>query len=259
MLSCFSGSGFDKFVSVLRAALWIAAFSLFGVFVYYIAMFVFGEDVDVIAVTCAADALFAVLCLLVSKGDFDMGIVSVEKPKPPVGFVLAMVPVAWLVGVLSSTWVVKFCSNSTFGYRDVTSQSSSIVLVYLLSLVVAPVVEEIVCRGAAWSCIRRSCSAITAAIITSLMFAGMHLSVTHIPHTFILGLLLCVLRERGWSLFSCVCIHAIFNAFSLFVSPHLQVVDYMVEMPFVGVSFAAVVTALLSMLWFASVRTEVAE
>jgi membrane protease YdiL (CAAX protease family) len=238
----------SRFVAVMRALLWILAFSVFGALVYFFAILVFGSNVDVIAVTCVADFMFAAMCLSAAKGAFDVRGQRATKVMPPIVLVLLLIPVIWLVGVFASTWVAMLPLGGPFGYRDVSMHNSPMAVVCLLSFLFAPLVEEVVCRGAVWSCLRGSFGAVSTAVIASLLFAGMHLSIAHVPHTFILGLILCLLRERGWPLFGCMAVHATFNALSLFVSPHLQMPEFVVSTPFVIVSFAAVVAALIWMI-----------
>jgi membrane protease YdiL (CAAX protease family) len=105
-------------------------------------------------------------------------------------------------------------------------------LVFFLLVVAAPFVEELVMRGFLFGSLRRKRRYWTAAIITSLVFAVLHLGggeagagplwVAAID-TFVLSLVLCYLRERTGRIWAGVGLHAIkngiaFAALFIFVS-----------------------------------------
>jgi membrane protease YdiL (CAAX protease family) len=105
-------------------------------------------------------------------------------------------------------------------------------LIFLLLVIVAPFVEELVMRGFLFGALRRKQRYWVAAVITSLVFATLHLGggeagagplwIAAID-TFVLSLVLCYLRERTGRIWAGVGLHAIkngiaFAALFIFVS-----------------------------------------
>lgn len=98
-------------------------------------------------------------------------------------------------------------------------------VVFVLSLCVfAPVAEELVFRGYAYSGWIRSMGWWLTAFVTSLLFALLHVQYGGIglAYVFVLGLLLALLRRVSGSVIPCIFLHAAANAvfvISSFISP----------------------------------------
>ena len=99
----------------------------------------------------------------------------------------------------------------------------------LLSCVIAPIAEEIVMRGCIYGSLRRRGSAMMAALLSSIMFAVAHGTVTHLPLTFLLGFVSCVAYEHTRSLLPSIAMHVAANVAALTVVPHLIVPDSLLE------------------------------
>lgn len=100
-----------------------------------------------------------------------------------------------------------------------------LVLTFISLVVLPPIVEEIVMRGFLFGSLKKSMSVVTAAIITSIIFAVAHLQfgsgapllwVAAID-TFILSLVLCYLRQKTGSLWAGIGLHAIKNGLAFMV------------------------------------------
>lgn len=77
---------------------------------------------------------------------------------------------------------------------------------------VVPIVEEALFRGFFFGALRRSMGPFLGAVLSSLAFAALHLSVTAFAPLFVLGLILAYLYERTGSLVPGIAFHAAFNA-----------------------------------------------
>lgn len=132
-------------------------------------------------------------------------------------------------GYFASYLVVTMLASSTLpgldlnqrqdlGFNTATS-GLSLVPVFLSLVILPPLVEEIVTRGVLFSGLRTKLPFITAALITSFLFALAHLNggenasliwVASLD-TFILSMVLVTLRERTGSLWAGIGLHAIKN------------------------------------------------
>ena len=101
--------------------------------------------------------------------------------------------------------------------RAVRADASSAFLVALgvLGIVVAPVTEELLFRGALFGSLRPRIGSRAAAVLSSLLFAAVHGSLTALAPLFVLALVLCWVYERSGSLVAPVVVHMLFNATSL--------------------------------------------
>lgn len=211
---------------------------------------------DVMLSTCVSD-LFAVLVLLkfVPETTHDV-VFDIRRPRVASHvFAVAICAVAWFVGVLLSTWVSTNVTDVVYTgtYANVNASPFGTML---LSLAVAPLCEELLIRGFCLSRLRESFSDAFAVIVSSVCFAVMHGTWTHLPLTFLLGLVLGGLRVSGLSLLRCMCLHSFANFCSLFVAAGLSVSPWMVSAPFVWVVYAvAALFAILAVVgkWYKAV------
>lgn len=84
-------------------------------------------------------------------------------------------------------------------------------MLYLSSVVVAPLAEELVFRGLVYRSLKGGMPRLLAAALSSLLFAVLHGTIVWMLYTFLLGVLLCVLYERTRSLLACIACHVAFN------------------------------------------------
>jgi hypothetical protein len=89
--------------------------------------------------------------------------------------------------------------------------------------VVAPIAEEFFFRGFFFAALRNWKGLWPAAIITGLVFGGIHVGSAEValllPLAFF-GFVLCLLRERTGSLFPCIVLHSANNSLAFGVSQH---------------------------------------
>jgi len=89
----------------------------------------------------------------------------------------------------------------------------------------APAAEEFIFRGYLYSTAKKYIGLFPAMILTSLLFAAIHLNVTSLPSLFVLAVCFTIAYETTGSILVPMAMHAIFNLgeFSLMLAfPHLQ-------------------------------------
>lgn len=90
-------------------------------------------------------------------------------------------------------------------------------LAAVLAVVVAAVVEELLFRRLLYSALRRRMGFARAAVVSSALFAAVHMNVWEMVPLFILGMMLALVYERRRSLYAPVVLHAVNNGFSIAV------------------------------------------
>ncbi len=90
-------------------------------------------------------------------------------------------------------------------------------LVVLTGVVLTPLAEELLFRGVLYQALRRTMPVGSAAVISALIFAAMHLSVVlFIPLT-LMGIVLAIVFERSGSIIPTILIHACNNGIILLI------------------------------------------
>lgn len=84
-------------------------------------------------------------------------------------------------------------------------------LLYLSTVVLAPIAEEVVFRGLMYRGLKKGMPRIFAAALSSAMFAVLHGTIMWMLYTFLLALLLVWLYEKTQSLWACMACHTAFN------------------------------------------------
>jgi membrane protease YdiL (CAAX protease family) len=157
-------------------------------------------------------------------------------PSAPAGFAagLVFVCIALLIVIpVQMLWgLALYARDIPIEVQDVVrhfAQPSDPVqpwLVAVLGVVVAPFTEEGVFRGLLYPSLRGQMPGgpFAAAVLVSLLFAGIHGSLLAVVPLFALALVLTWVMERTNSLLACVVVHAIHNALSLLpmMVRHLQ-------------------------------------
>lgn len=123
----------------------------------------------------------------------------------------------WLVGQAASVWLYSLVGSSGFDQHEAAKGSAPVWLTLLVVLLLAPMGEEMLMRGIAYTRLRRHLPPIGAAVLTSLVFSVLHLNVVQIAATLPLGILLAAVYEQTGRLGAAVGLHAVFNLLSVMV------------------------------------------
>ena len=105
--------------------------------------------------------------------------------------------------------------QTPYDASDIFGSGSSPWLIFLAGIVVAPLVEEIFFRGFLYTGLREKYGWIAAALISSGLFAAVHLQPITMPSIFLLGLIFAYLYERTESIWPAVIMHFATNTFGL--------------------------------------------
>jgi membrane protease YdiL (CAAX protease family) len=87
--------------------------------------------------------------------------------------------------------------------------------------VIAPITEEVLFRGFFFGALRNWRGVWPAAIVTGVVFGGIHAGGTgaeYLPPLMLLGFLLCMLRAWTGSLLPCIALHAVNNSIAFAVT-----------------------------------------
>ncbi len=90
----------------------------------------------------------------------------------------------------------------------------ALTLLVLITVVLAPLFEELVFRGALLPVLANSYGSLLGVVVSGLVFALAHLSVGEFPPLFVLGVGLGLMRLSSGRLFPCVLMHSIWNGFT---------------------------------------------
>ncbi len=140
------------------------------------------------------------------------------------------------LGAFLNLLVAYFVPAESGGETELT-------LLFMICVLLGPIVEEIMFRGILLKMFGSSVGVVFSVIITSILFAVSHGGMVQIAYTFVLGLVLGIVRYKSTSLWSAIAVHMSFNLSGA--------VAAMYNFDFDGVeiliiSFAAVVFFILS-------------
>lgn len=162
---------------------------------------------------------------------------------------------ASVIGYVASIMLSSLLA--VFGLQPVMSDISfpeepAAAFFFLLNLtILAPIAEEIVFRGVIMNLLRRfgDCFAL---LLSSLLFAAVHMNLVQIPNAFIMGLVIGYFSLCTGSLWTGVCIHMLNNALVMLLNGLLNLVpvDMQLLVMFVvyGLYLAAALVAMLVLL-----------
>jgi len=127
------------------------------------------------------------------------------------------ISVAVLTTLAKSLFHIDLDQKQELGF-DTVASSTERLLAFISLVIVPPLVEEFMFRGFLFTGLRRKLPFIWAAMVTSVLFASLHLAegaggllwVAGID-TFVLSLFLCLLRERTGNLWAGIALHALKN------------------------------------------------
>lgn len=103
------------------------------------------------------------------------------------------------------SWIDSYMENAS------VLSSGNIVLTWISTVLMAPVLEEIVFRGFVYTRLKRGMPILVAAILSSLLFGAMHGTTIWFAYTFVFGMLLTWCFEKYKSLMANILLHMAFN------------------------------------------------
>lgn len=128
--------------------------------------------------------------------------------------VLAYVGLSYsrFVSVISATLLGVVLNLITYSVTpDTAQETGEINTILLLCVILGPVIEELIFRGVLLKMFGASCGVGFAVIITAALFALTHTEAVQMLYTFVLGVILAVIRIRSTSLWPPIFLHLSFN------------------------------------------------
>ncbi|MDE7107451.1 MAG: CPBP family intramembrane metalloprotease [Clostridiales bacterium] len=170
----------------------------------------------------AANALFILLFCKVNKYRFDCALAcKAEKKVDYKDFIIPVVGAIVLLCAmyLPTLWYGYFTAyalhiSPTAGNIDL-STPSSVVMIVIASVFMAPVFEETIYRGVLFNGLHKNGGAVKAVLLCALAFMLMHMSPIQVVFQFALGALSAVVMNKTRRLLPCVLLHATANAAAL--------------------------------------------
>lgn len=178
----------------------------------------------VIFMTLGLDAIVSTICTNVILSIFGFIYIRVffHPVKRPVtsgyaGVTLCFLIVMWLFSQITATWILSFVEDT--GYVTYQEAIGTDAIAYMfLSLIFAPVAEELLFRGIFYNAIKQVAPVWLAYIFSSLGFAIMHGTIVHMIVGFTCGMFLVMAYERTGNIIWCMILHSIYNFMSLFMT-----------------------------------------
>ncbi len=155
--------------------------------------------------------MFALVCILRKKDPLSVAGVRVMPLSRWLAAVGAGVGGCLLVRMMMLTVPFPESWTESYAERVELAQQAPVWVLYLSSVIVAPIVEELIFRGLIFRSLKGGMPRIVAALVSSAVFAVLHGTIMWMLYTFLLGLVLCVLYEKTRSLWACIACHMAFN------------------------------------------------
>ena len=159
--------------------------------------------------------LIPVFAYTIKKGDsiveaFGFKGIKVATFFQTILLVIVVSPMAMFANVLS-----QFLVPNTMVQGVDQFASESVGLTLVATVLCAPVVEEIVCRGFFTNRLNKIMSFTAAAIISALMFGALHMNINQFCYATVLGLIFSYTNRASGSIFTSMIMHIVFNCYNM--------------------------------------------
>lgn len=177
---------------------------------------------DQIMATCLMD----VLCILIGgfacRKFFSFGksledVLPVTDNSRTLGILLLSGVACWFVSQIMASGIYYLLQDSSFDVYSSSMDATDPLFLFVLTCVIAPIAEEIFFRGCLFGALRKYCTVVTAAVVSSAVFAYVHGTLTHLPVTITVGMLGCALYDLTGQLRWSIGMHMLVNVLSYFV------------------------------------------
>jgi len=159
-------------------------------------------------------ATFSIWYYRSCNGSFKINFKKDFHPYELFGILLLIPGTQFMSSILTSLISIIFPSWLE-GYLELLETSGlsgeipALMMIY--SVLMAPISEELVFRGVTYSIARRTFSFWGANVIQALLFGIFHMNPLQGCYTFVLGLVLGYIREKGGTLYHVILFHFLFN------------------------------------------------
>ena len=151
------------------------------------------------------------------------------------GLVLSFVPEEWMSAYEATSSMVM---------------TGSTVMMILATVIMAPVIEEIIFRGLAYTRMKKGMPTAVAVLLSSALFGVAHGQWVWMLYAFAFGLVLVWVFERSKSLLANMLLHFSYNGCAML---QLLIPEDAPESVWITINIASVVVAAISIFWFAKI------
>lgn len=133
---------------------------------------------------------------------------------------VALAAVGFNIVVSKLLQIIPFPESWIEAYQQNSSMigAGNMAVAWIATVIVAPILEEIVFRGLVYTRLKQGMAAVAAAVIASLLFALSHGTIVWGIYTFLLSMILIWTFERFQSLTANICFHFFFNLTGMVLS-----------------------------------------
>ena len=220
------------FCGIYLAASYIARFLLYLFFAVYYAISnytnheVFHADKFVNEINAAiagcrtelimiADILIVLLCAIVifARGAKFKKYMALEKRGvlQITGGVIAGAAIWYVMVYVISSALAGSSALNDYGEHIGQLNSGSPMLVFILTVLVAPIAEELLFRGALFNSLTSVANKPMAVLLTAVLFAVVHVDPVQMSYAFVLGIMLAFIRSETEMIVPCIAMHIAFN------------------------------------------------
>ena len=121
----------------------------------------------------------------------------------------------YLVVILYSLALSFFGISTSVDLAPLLEEIGSPVPLLIATVIAAPFVEELFFRGVLFFGLRQRFGWVWAAVISTALFAILHLQLTNLLPIFLIGFLFAYITHIGNSIWPSIILHALFNAFNV--------------------------------------------
>ena len=173
-----------------------------------------------------ADVLMIVFCAIViyARGGKFKKYMGLEMPNilQVIGALVAGAAI-WYVSInVLSDLLAGSTAIENYGRHIGQLNQAHPLVTFALTVLVAPVTEELMFRGAMFNSITRFLNKPMAVIITSLIFAIAHVNPVQMAYAFVLGIMLSFIRAETGRILPCMAMHFAFNLMNYFISGYFM-------------------------------------
>ncbi|MCM1136464.1 MAG: CPBP family intramembrane metalloprotease [Clostridium sp.] len=129
-------------------------------------------------------------------------------------FTFLSMPVLTLFNLISQLWVQNEVAAAM---EEMQVSEMPFWEMFLSMAVIAPLFEEIACRGAYYRAYRKSGSVLRAMLMSSVIFAASHMNFNQAAYAFVVGILAVLLVEATGSLWTSILYHGVINGSQSFL------------------------------------------
>lgn len=177
-------------------------------------------------------AVFGIWYYRSCSGNFKVDFKKTFHPYEIIGIVLLIPGTQFMSSIVTSIISVAFPSwlEDYLELMETSGLSGDVPLLMMIySVLLAPISEELIFRGVTYKLARRAFPFWIANIIQALLFGIFHMNMLQGCYTFILGLVLGYICEKGGSIYHVILFHFLFNLWGTTASQWLIVDNEMVQ------------------------------